>query len=324
MPNSPESRPLPSRRELRLARQRAAAQQTVMSEEPLTEKISSAQVQAAIASPALQVVPRSHQKLMAKTRSGLVRDRVASLVGAGLLAVSGGFLIGVTGSSNSALAHANINQSSPLLTAIKENRDTPASLLANSGAADAARFQEVQNSAAQGSLACEAKNGANSIVTAFVRAENTVVQPMAAGTYNLTSGFGFRADPFNGRAEMHTGQDFAAPKSTPIYAIADGTVLFVGRNSKTGINNSVIIQHEIDGKVFTSWYLHMYDNEILVSEGDTVKAGQHIAGVGSQGRSTGSHLHFEIRPGAGIDTTAVDPMPFMRSLGAIDPAQLCK
>lgn len=324
MPNSLDSGPLPSRRELRLARQRAAAAHTAMSEEPLTEKIDSAQLQAAIAKPPTSIASRSHRKVTAQNSSGLVMDRLATLVGAGLLAVSGGFLAGVTSSSNSAIAHADITQSSSVLTGIKENRETPASLLANSGAADAARFQETQNSAAQGSLACDAKSGANSIVAAFIRSDNTVVWPMTADSYKLSSSFGLRSDPFLSETRMHNGQDFSAPNGTPIYAIADGKVLAVGRNPETGINNSIIIQHEINGKVFTSWYLHMYDNDILVSAGDTVKAGQHIAGVGSQGRSTGSHLHFEIRPGAGMDTKPVEPLAFLTSLNAVDPARLCK
>jgi murein DD-endopeptidase MepM/ murein hydrolase activator NlpD len=105
----------------------------------------------------------------------------------------------------------------------------------------------------------------------------------------VTSEFGYRTDPFTGQRKGHSGLDMGAPKGTPIRAALDGTVLFV-RYKNTGYGYHLAIDH---GGGFVTLYAHC--SKILVTEGQTVKAGDIIAQVGSTGRSTGEHLHFEIR-----------------------------
>ena len=119
----------------------------------------------------------------------------------------------------------------------------------------------------------------------------------------FTSGFGVRSDPFHAGAAMHPGIDLAGSYGTPIYATADGTVLRAGWNNG-GYGNLVEIDH---GRGITTRYGHM--SAILVHEGDHITRGQQIGRMGSTGRSTGNHLHYEVR----IDGRAVNPIPFMKS-----------
>ncbi|MFL6784026.1 MAG: M23 family metallopeptidase [Sphingomicrobium sp.] len=119
----------------------------------------------------------------------------------------------------------------------------------------------------------------------------------------FTSGFGYRSDPFRGAAAMHPGIDLAGPTGTPIYATADGTVLRAGWNSG-GYGNLIEVDH---GRGITTRYGHL--SAILIHAGDHIARGQLIARMGSTGRSTGSHLHYEVR----IDGRAVNPVPFMKS-----------
>jgi murein DD-endopeptidase MepM/ murein hydrolase activator NlpD len=119
----------------------------------------------------------------------------------------------------------------------------------------------------------------------------------------FTSGFGVRSDPFKFAAAMHPGIDLSGAYGTPIYATADGVVLRAGWNSG-GYGNLVEIDH---GRGITTRYGHM--SAILVSAGDHIKRGQQVGRMGSTGRSTGNHLHYEVR----IDGRAVNPIPFMKS-----------
>jgi murein DD-endopeptidase MepM/ murein hydrolase activator NlpD len=119
----------------------------------------------------------------------------------------------------------------------------------------------------------------------------------------FTSGYGVRSDPFHSGAAMHPGIDLAGSYGTPIYATADGTVERAGWNSG-GYGNLVEIDH---GRGITTRYGHM--SAILVHAGDHVTRGQQIGRMGSTGRSTGNHLHYEVR----IDGRAVNPIPFMKS-----------
>jgi murein DD-endopeptidase MepM/ murein hydrolase activator NlpD len=107
---------------------------------------------------------------------------------------------------------------------------------------------------------------------------------------HLTSGFGLRTDPFTGTLREHDGLDLGAPEGTAIRATADGVVRSAG--PRGGYGNAVEIDH---GNGLSTLYGHA--SELLVSPGDTVRAGQEIARVGSSGRSTGAHLHFEVRVG---------------------------
>lgn len=126
------------------------------------------------------------------------------------------------------------------------------------------------------------------------------IQPIAKFTF--TSAYGVRSDPFQGSAAMHAGIDLASPTGTPIYATADGVVdraEWFG-----GYGNMVQIEH---GKGIATRYGHM--SKIAARPGERVKRGDLIGYVGSTGRSTGSHLHYEVR----IDGRAVNPVPFLQS-----------
>jgi murein DD-endopeptidase MepM/ murein hydrolase activator NlpD len=118
----------------------------------------------------------------------------------------------------------------------------------------------------------------------------------------LTSNFGIRVDPFRGGAAMHAGVDIPGPYATPIYATADG---FVGRTGRIGgYGNLVELEH---GRGIQTRYGHL--SSILVGPGKRIKRGELIGLMGSTGRSTGNHLHYEVR----IDGRAVNPMPFLQS-----------
>ena len=111
------------------------------------------------------------------------------------------------------------------------------------------------------------------------------VRPVAGG---ITSGFGMRFHPILRRSRLHSGVDFGVGHGNPIYAVADGVVVFSGR--MRGYGNVVVIDH--GGGVST---LYAHCSALLVGDGASVKQGQNIARVGSTGMSTGPHLHFEVR-----------------------------
>jgi murein DD-endopeptidase MepM/ murein hydrolase activator NlpD len=126
------------------------------------------------------------------------------------------------------------------------------------------------------------------------------IKPISAFTF--TSAFGVRSDPFHGYAAMHAGIDLASPTGTPIYATADGVIdraEWFG-----GYGNMVEIDH---GKGIATRYGHM--SRIAAHAGEHIRRGELIGYVGSTGRSTGSHLHYEVR----IDGHAVNPIPFLQS-----------
>ncbi|NDI87430.1 M23 family metallopeptidase [Undibacterium crateris] len=112
------------------------------------------------------------------------------------------------------------------------------------------------------------------------------IQPVNVA-YNA-SGFGWRMDPFTGRSAFHEGIDFSAPTGTPIMAAAGGVVIAAEYHPQFG--NMLEIDH--GGELITR-YAHT--SKIYVKLGDIVKRGQHVADIGSTGRSTGAHLHFEVR-----------------------------
>ena len=126
-----------------------------------------------------------------------------------------------------------------------------------------------------------------------------------------TSSFGVRSDPFRGRAAMHGGIDMAGPLGTPIYATADGVVGQAAWNSG-GYGNLIELSH---GSGIATRYGHL--SRIMVSAGERVHRGQLIGLMGSTGRSTGSHLHYEVR----IDGRAINPLPFLQSGQALAALQ---
>lgn len=144
---------------------------------------------------------------------------------------------------------------------------------------------------------------ANAVIEALARYElvrDTALQAPVhrplAGTLSISSSFGTRTDPFNGRSAFHSGLDFRGARGTDVLAAGAGKVVFAGRNG--GYGNMVDIEH-INGLV--TRYGHM--SRIAVREGQTVSVGDIIGYIGSTGRSTGPHLHFEVRR----DDQAVDP-----------------
>lgn len=118
----------------------------------------------------------------------------------------------------------------------------------------------------------------------------------------LSSSYGYRHDPFTGASAMHAGLDFPGPLGTPILAAAPGRVTFVGRRS--GYGNVVEVDH---GQGIMTRYAHL--SGFNTSVGARVAAGQQIAKMGSTGRSTGSHLHFEVR----LNGVAVNPRRFLEA-----------
>ena len=118
----------------------------------------------------------------------------------------------------------------------------------------------------------------------------------------LSSSYGYRHDPFTGASAMHSGLDFPGPRGTPILAAAPGRVSFVGRRS--GYGNVVEVDH---GQGILTRYAHL--SGFNTSVGARVAAGQQIAKMGSTGRSTGSHLHFEVR----LNGVAVNPRRFLEA-----------
>lgn len=126
----------------------------------------------------------------------------------------------------------------------------------------------------------------------------------------ISSSFGMRRHPILGYSKMHTGVDFAAPTGTPIYAAGDGVVRVAGRRG--GYGNYVQIRHTGE---FSTAYAHM--SRILVRNGQRVRQGEIIGRVGSTGRSTGPHLHYEIiRNGKKVNPMGIRFQPAIRLAGA--------
>ena len=120
------------------------------------------------------------------------------------------------------------------------------------------------------------------------------------GYNRVSSPFGYRIHPVLGIKKLHTGIDIPAPTGTPTVAVSSGTVIYSGVQGSYG--NTVMIQHD-NGLV--SLYAH--NSSLVVNVGDKVKKGQVVAKIGSTGRSTGPHLHFEIR----VNGTAQNPLNYL-------------
>jgi len=116
----------------------------------------------------------------------------------------------------------------------------------------------------------------------------------------VTSAFGRRISPFTGQADMHTGIDISGKVGTPVIAPARGVVEFAGDDG--GYGKTVVINH---GQGITTRYAHL--NDISVQEGDTLTRGELIGELGNTGRSTGPHLHYEVR----LNGVSVDPMRYI-------------
>jgi murein DD-endopeptidase MepM/ murein hydrolase activator NlpD len=135
---------------------------------------------------------------------------------------------------------------------------------------------------------------------ALQRGLQGIPQVVPAASTQITSGFGYRSDPIAGSPAFHAGLDFKGPTGAPIFSAAKGKVTFVGR--RPGYGNCVEINH---GNGLRTRYAHM--SAFRTRSGASVTAGQVIGAVGSTGRSTGPHLHFEVR----LHGQPVNPRPFL-------------
>jgi murein DD-endopeptidase MepM/ murein hydrolase activator NlpD len=187
--------------------------------------------------------------------------------------------------------------------AIRELGLNPGTILASARSAQGGPFVKL-STARDGSLDPRFERLALSLarMDALEQGLNGIPQFMPADMRMITSGFGYRSDPIHGAAAMHAGLDFRGPIGSPIHAAADGTVTFVG--TKTGYGKVVEISH---GNGMLTRYAHMSAWKAKV--GQSVDAGDIIGLIGNTGRSTGPHLHFEVR----IHDRAVNPRPFLES-----------
>jgi murein DD-endopeptidase MepM/ murein hydrolase activator NlpD len=136
--------------------------------------------------------------------------------------------------------------------------------------------------------------------------------PTTVPVKNATMGsdFGFRLDPFNGRRSIHEGLDFTAGIGSPVLAAANGIV--VGNNFHSEYGNLIVIDHGMD---LVTRYAHLSKTNVKL--GQTVKQGQLIGAVGNTGRSSGAHLHFEVRS-AGV---ALNPSVFLSQQSNLERGQ---
>ncbi|MGG1514015.1 peptidoglycan DD-metalloendopeptidase family protein [Paenibacillus oryzisoli] len=119
----------------------------------------------------------------------------------------------------------------------------------------------------------------------------------------VTSPFGYRSDPFTKIPSFHSGIDFGAHENDPVFATAAGTVVSTGKDIYHG--NNIVIEHS---QGLRTWYMHL--NKILVNRGDTLEKGDTIGLVGSTGRSTGAHLHYEVLKNG----ESIDPKPYLKAM----------
>jgi murein DD-endopeptidase MepM/ murein hydrolase activator NlpD len=145
---------------------------------------------------------------------------------------------------------------------------------------------------------------AKDVSTLRALAQASAALPLAKPTDTTpqSSGYGLRADPFTGKAAFHSGLDFPAPEMTPVYATAPGVVSFTG--PRAGYGSTVEITH---GGGFMTRFAHLA--VIAVTTGQRVASHQRIGAIGSTGRSTGPHLHYEVWK----DGRAQDPERFLKA-----------
>ncbi len=134
----------------------------------------------------------------------------------------------------------------------------------------------------------------------FMRGDVNVLPSVWPVNGRLMGGFGVRLDPFSGEGAMHTGIDISAAYGTPVHATADGIVIHAGWNG--GYGRCVIVDH---GNNYQTWYAHLSRMDVI--EGQEIRQGEVLGEVGSTGRSTGAHLHYEVR----IASTPVNPYRFL-------------
>lgn len=133
------------------------------------------------------------------------------------------------------------------------------------------------------------------------------ITPLASDVYYISSYFGYRSDPFTESKRYHSGIDLAAKRGTPVHASGKGKVIYASY-SYGGYGNMVKIDH---GFGYVTVYAHL--NKINVSKGQTINRGDVLGQVGSTGRSTGPHLHYEVQK----DGQTVNPLKYMWDVSAL-------
>lgn len=262
----------------------------------------------------------AHQAISQANRTHFLRALTASAVVVTAGTFSSSLIVGTS--------YANSTPTPSLVKAATTTTTTPGALQGSATATQKAAANSAAEVMDSNPGQCVPKTS-TSMRAAFVSTEQKIVFPLA--NYTLTSRFGPRRDPVTRVLSFHAGDDFAAPVGTPIHAIADGVVTYAGRGIEGRSNNLIIIEHTINGKTYESWYVHMYDSGVLAKEGQQVKAGDVIGLVGSNGKSTGPHLHLEIHdmseasgPKDGSPAVLKDvPYDFLTKLGAVNPEADC-
>ena len=251
------------------------------------------------------------------------RSRGKLLAAVGLLVAAP--LLGTAVASASEAVASSMRSSTPSVSMESSSEDSWVSLRSepsartdelaeNPGAASRARLREPAK-VASCVAAAGAANGSRTIV-----ARQTIYYPVAEGSFVRSSEYGHRLHPVLGTWKLHAGTDFSAESGTPIFAVADGVVLSAAFDELGGYVTQ--IRHELeDGSTVVSAYLHQAEGSLLVSEGDTVEAGQQIGAVGTTGISTGAHLHFEIRD---LEGETVDPEPWLVAQDAVYIGKDCQ
>lgn len=246
------------------------------------------------------------------------RRRRATVAGVlALVAIGGPLLAGEPGHGADASAATAVVPETNILDALDAAAARPAAgtLVADQTAPLRAKVAEASRAGTRDALPNEVIDGANGAVAAVAPRE-PYVMPLARGTYRITSRYGWRDNPVGPGQDYHAGVDFAAPRGTPVYAVADGTVTYVGPGKAGRSGMLIILEHQIKDRTIFTWYNHEDPTGLYVEVGQQVKAGEIIAGVGNYGRSTGPHLHFEVHTDANLTTT--EPLAWLKEQGAVD------
>ncbi|MCT2401243.1 M23 family metallopeptidase [Novosphingobium sp. HK4-1] len=188
-------------------------------------------------------------------------------------------------------------------TAIRKLGLNPNAIIAGSNGAEGGPLMKLAT-AADGSLDPRFQRMGASLarMDALENGLASIPQVSPAHVAYVSSSYGYRSDPFTHSAAFHAGLDFPGPRGSPIYAAAKGKVSFVGR--RQGYGNCIEIRH---GNGLMTRYAHL--SRFKAHVGQKVDAGTVIAAMGSTGRSTGPHLHFEVR----INGRPVNPRPFLET-----------
>ncbi len=173
--------------------------------------------------------------------------------------------------------------------------------------AEEAAAQRAKELAAQAAAAAASNSKA---ANAWASMDLSMVPAGSGAVIFPLQSYDYIGDGFRSRGGSHEGVDILAPAMTPIYAAADGVVT-VSSESYWGYGVGVVIDHVIGGQRVSTLYGHMTYGTRLVSVGDTVAAGQPIGAVGTTGRSTANHLHFEVE----VNGSLVDPMAWLNANG---------